>query len=92
MVFISAGWLCVVGGVWGAIGCATAGKFYKSDFANQDGVIPEEDSTTQGAVSPKQRWGLTVLCIAIAIVGLFWIQHDHNWKPFRLDGWVLSGR
>ena len=91
-MYISVGWFWLLAGVWGAIANAFAKRFYKADFANRDGVIPEEDYTTEVAVGPKMRWSIVGLCVAVAVVGLILIQHDHNWKPFRLDGWVLSGR
>ncbi len=84
-MFISAGCFFLVGGVWGAVANAVARKFYKSDFANREFLIPEEDYRTEVPVSPRQRWALVGLCAAIAVAGVIWIQHDHNWKPLRFE-------
>lgn len=82
-MFISVGWYCAIGGVWGAIKIATAKKLFKSDFANQEGVIKAEDYATEVPMTPLRRWTIVGVCIIIAIVGLFMIEHDHNWNPFQ---------
>jgi uncharacterized membrane protein YeaQ/YmgE (transglycosylase-associated protein family) len=82
-MFISTGWFYLVGGVWGAIASAIAKKFYKSDFANEDGVIPPEDYKTEVRITPTKRRIIVGICGALAVAGLLIIQHDHNWNPFH---------
>jgi hypothetical protein len=81
-MFISVGWYCFVGGTWGAIKVATAKRFFKSDFASQEGVITEEDHGKEVTITPMKRGLIVVTCSALAIVGVLWIQHDNNWNPF----------
>jgi hypothetical protein len=80
---LTVGWFCLVGGAVGAIRIATAKRFYRSDFANQDGVITEADRETEFSMTPLRRWFLVGICILIAVFGLFLIQRDHGWNPFR---------
>jgi hypothetical protein len=82
-MFISTGWFFLVGGVWGAIANAIAKKFSKSDFANQEGVIPSEDYKTEVRMTPLNRWSIVGICGVLALVGVLVIQHDHNWDPFH---------
>jgi cell division protein FtsL len=82
-MFISVGWFLFVGGFLSAIGVATAKKFLKSDFANSDGVISEEDYKTEVTLTPQRRSLIVAICIVIAVTGVFWIQHDNNWNPFQ---------
>ena len=86
---ISVGWLFLFGGLLGAYRCATAKKFYKSDFANQEGVIAEEDYKTEVPMTQKQRWAFVAICILIAIIGSIFIQRDHSWNPFQEMGTVI---
>jgi hypothetical protein len=81
-VDISLGWFCLLGGVIGALRVATARKFYKSDFANQEGIITEEERKTEVTLTPLLRWMIVAACIALAIVGGIRIQNDHGWNPF----------
>ena len=81
-MYISIGWYCVVGGIWGTIQVALTKKFFRSDFANQEGVIKAEDYTTDVPVSPLTRWVIVGICIFVIVLGLFLIQHDQNWNPF----------
>jgi hypothetical protein len=71
---ISAGWFLLAGGVVGAIGNATAKRFFKSDFQNLDGVISEEDRRAVVPVTKIQRLLLVVICVLLAIVGVVLIQ------------------
>ena len=80
---LSTGWLWLVGGVIGGIRVATAKKFFKSDFENSDFVIPDEDYKTEVLVSPYKKWAIVAICAAVALIGIFIIQHDQNWNPFR---------
>ncbi len=82
-MFISVGWYCLVGGIWGSIKVATAKRFFKSDFASQEGVITEEDRRIEVTMTPMKRWLIVVTCAALAIFGVLWIQHDSNWNPFQ---------
>ena len=82
-MFISVGWVLFVGGLMSAIGVATAKRFLKSDFANSDGVISEEDYKTEVTLTPMRRWLILAICIVIAVIGVFWIQHDNDWNPFQ---------
>lgn len=81
-MFVSVGWFCLVGGVWGAVKIARAKKLYRSDFKNLEGVITEEDRKTEVTLTPLQRWAIVVCCAGLAAIGLFVIEHDHNWNPF----------
>ena len=83
---MSLGWFCLLGGALGAFKVATAKKFYKSDFANQEGVITEEERKTEVTLSPLTRWAIVVVCIAVAIYGGIRIQDDHAWNPFANGG------
>jgi hypothetical protein len=80
---ISFGWFCLVGGVLGAARVATAKKFFRSDFANSDGVVNEGDYTTEIRLTVVRRWMIVAVCAVIAVVGALMIQHDNNWNPFR---------
>jgi hypothetical protein len=82
-MFISVGWYCLAGGIWGAIKVAIAKRFFKADFANLEGVITEEDRRTEVTITPMKRWLIVVICAALAILGVLWIQHDNNWNPFQ---------
>jgi hypothetical protein len=85
-VNISLGWFCLLGGALGAFRVATAKKFYKSDFANQEGVITEEERKTEVTLTPLMRWMIVAVCIAVAIYGGIRIQDDHAWNPFSNGG------
>lgn len=80
---ISSGWFCLVGGVLGAMRVATAKKFFRSDFANSDGVLNEEDYRTEVRVTSARRWIIVGISALIAVVGVILVQHDHNWNPFH---------
>jgi hypothetical protein len=79
---LSFGWPLLVGGVIGVVRCATAKKFFKSDFQNFDGMICDEDRRAEVHVSSLQRWLLVVLCAILAAGGAVLIERAHNWKPF----------
>jgi hypothetical protein len=85
-VNLSLGWFCLLGGVLGAFRVATAKKFYKSDFANQDGVITEEERKTEVLMTPLIRWLVVAVCILVAVYGGIRIQDDHAWNPFQAGG------
>ena len=85
-MFISVGWFSLVGGAVGAFRVAIAKKFFKSDFANMEGVITEEDYKTEVPISPLKRWIIVGICILLAVFGLIKIQQDRNWNPFQLEG------
>jgi hypothetical protein len=85
-VNISLGWFCLLGEALGAFRVATAKKFYKSDFANQEGVITEEEQKTEVTLTPLMRWMIVGVCIAVAIYGGIPIQDDHAWNPFSNGG------
>jgi hypothetical protein len=80
---LSVGWFCLVGGAVGAFRTAIAKKFYRSDFANQEGVITEADRTTEVPMTHLKRWLLVGICILVAVFGVLLIQKDHGWNPFR---------
>jgi hypothetical protein len=80
---LSTGWFFLVRGVWGAIANAIAKRFYKSDFASSDGVIPPEDYKTKVLITPMKRWIIVGICGLLAVVGVLIIHHDHNWNPFQ---------
>lgn len=82
-MFISIGWYCFIGGVLGAFKIATTKKLYRSDFANQEGVIKEEDFKTEVPTTPLKRWIIVGICLAITAVGLLLIEYDNNWNPFQ---------
>jgi hypothetical protein len=82
-MFISIGWFCFIGGVLGAIRVASAKKFYKSDFANSDGVIADDDYKTEVLISPMKRWLIVGICVVVAIIGAWKIHTDHAWNPFH---------
>lgn len=83
---ISLGWFCLIGGALGAFRVSTTKKFYKSDFANKDGVITDEERKTEVMLSPLMRWAIVVVCSAVAIYGGIRIQHDQAWNPFSNGG------
>ena len=82
----SIGWFCLFGGVVGALRVSAAKKFYKSDFANTDGIIAEEDYKTEVPMTPLKRWMIVGVCVVIAAFGVFKIQQDRNWNPFQSGG------
>jgi hypothetical protein len=82
----SIGWFCLFGGIVGAFRVSVAKKFYKSDFANTDGIIAEEDYKAEVQMTPVKRWTIVGICVVIAVFGAFKIQQDHNWNPFRSGG------
>ena len=67
----------------GAVRVATAKKLYRSDFANQEGVITEEDYETEVPITQRKRTAIVAACILIAIFGIYLIQRDHNWNPIQ---------
>ena len=73
----------MVGGVLGAVRVARAKKFFRSDFANSDGVIKEEDKTTEVRVTPMRRWIIVGIAALIAVAGANIVQQDHNWNPLN---------
>jgi hypothetical protein len=77
------GWACLLGGALGAFRVATAKVFYKSDFMDSDGVITEQDRTTEITVTPLKRWLIVLGCVGLAIYGAIRIQDRHNWNPFN---------
>lgn len=80
---LSAGWFLLAGGVLSAFRCATAKKFYKSDFANKVDInIPEEDHQAEVRVDRRGRSLLVALGFVVAAVGALLIQRAHNWIPF----------
>jgi hypothetical protein len=80
---LSFGWPLLVAGLLSAVRCATAKKFFKSDFQNTvDAVIREEDRRAEVHVSAVQRWLLVALGLTVAAVGAVLIQRAHDWKPF----------
>jgi hypothetical protein len=80
---LSFGWPLLVAGLLCAFSCATAKKFFKSDFQNTvDNDVSEEDRRTEVHVSVLQRWLLVALGMILAVAGAFLIQRAHNWKPF----------
>jgi hypothetical protein len=79
---LSGGWFCLIGGIVGMIRVAIAKKFYKSDFANQEGVIAEKDYRTEVQMTPLKQWVIIGVCIVIAVIGVIIITQDHNWNPF----------
>jgi hypothetical protein len=81
---ISSGWVLLLGGLSGALGLRTSKELHRSDFVNHDGVVTEEDRNTRVHLSPKKRVGLIALCLAIAILGVWMIERDHNWNPLAL--------
>ncbi len=85
-VNLSLGWFCFLGGIIGAFRVATARKLYKSDFANQDGVITAEERKTEVPMTLLMRWVLVAACILIAVYGGMRIKDDHAWNPFQ-GGW-----
>jgi hypothetical protein len=85
-MFLSVGWFCLVGGTVGAFRVAIAKKFFKSDFANMEGVITEEDRKTEVQISHLKRWSIVGICTLLAVFGVFKIQQDRNWNPFQLEG------
>ena len=72
----------MVGGVLGAVRVSSAKKFFRSDFANSDGVI-KEDKTTEVRVTPMRRWIIVGIAALIAVAGAIIVQHDHNWNPLN---------
>jgi hypothetical protein len=86
----SMGWLCLFGGVVGALRVSTAKKFYKSDFENSDGIIAEEDYRTEVPITPLKRWIFVGICLLVASIGAFKIQQDRNWNPFESGAKVAS--
>jgi hypothetical protein len=79
---LSFGWPLLIFGVIGAFRNATAKRYFRSDFANLDGQVTEEDRRTEVHVSTLQRWLLVVLCLIMAVAGAIVIQRAHDWKPF----------
>lgn len=73
----------LVGGLVGAVRCATAKKFFRSDFANSDGVIDKEGYTAEVMVSSLRRWTYVSLCALVAAIGAIIVHHDQNCNPFH---------
>jgi hypothetical protein len=81
-MFVSIGWYCLLGGLWGAIGTAATKKFHRSDFANSEGIITKDDFKVEVPMTPRKRWIIVGICTIIALAGILKIQSDHNWNPF----------
>lgn len=82
----------MIGGALGACGIATRKKFYRSDFSNLDGVVTEEDRTTEVQVNLKAKRLLIAICIVIFLLGISLIERDHNWNPIQTREPVVRGR
>ena len=82
-MFISFGWFWLAGGVLDASRIATTKKFSKSDFANQEFEIPNEDYKTEVKITPLKRWLIVAACTVIAFTGVLLVQRDNNWNPFQ---------
>ena len=91
-MFISVGWFCVIGGVVGAVRVAIARKFSRSDFANMESVITDEDYKTEVKITPMKRWIIVGVCVIISVFGVFRIQQDHNGTHSNPESPHLSPR